>query len=176
MEGMREALVRLAPRALALLALAAGCSEGAGGFRPLAAGDPAPEYAAATVSGDTVSLSDLRGRPVVVNVWATWCPPCREEMPALESLQQRFADQGLSVVAVSIDAAGDARAVDAFARELAPDVTVLHDPTRRIESAFRTIGVPETFLIDRQGRIARRWIGQFDPLSAEAIEDVQATL
>jgi peroxiredoxin len=161
---------------LAVAALGSACREEAAGFRPLGVGDSAPAYAATTTSGDTVTLAALRGRGVVLNVWTTWCPPCREEMPSLDSLQQRFADQGLVVAAVSIDAAGDAAAVEAFAREFAPDVIVLHDPARRVERAFRTIGVPETFLIDREGRIARRWIGQFDPLSDDAIEAVRTAL
>jgi cytochrome c-type biogenesis protein len=159
---------------LAAAVAAAGC--GGEGYRPLQEGDPVPDYAAATLAGDTVSLADLRGRVVVLNVWATWCPPCIEEMPALDALQERMAAEDLSVVAVSIDARADAPAVAAFVEEHDLALTVLHDPARRVERDFRTMGVPESFLIGRDGHIARRWIGQFDPLAAETMRKVREAL
>src|SRR5690606_20836901 len=73
-------------------------------YAPLQRGDEAPAYGAVSLDGDSVALASLAGRPVLLNVWATWCPPCREEMPALQELHDRYDERGLAVVAVSLDA------------------------------------------------------------------------
>ena len=169
-----------------LLVCTATCDRGeTEAFRPLAAGDAAPAYAAPALTGDTVALTSLRGRPVLLNLWATWCPPCREEMPALQELQERYGSQGLEVVAVSLDQSADAAAafvdptvnrVVATVAELGLTMSVLHDGTGRVTHTFRTTGVPETFLIDADGRIVRRWIGAFDPLADDVIALVEQTL
>lgn len=159
--------------ALLVAAALAACSSG-DAFRPLAEGDPAPEYAVATLEGDTLTLAGLQGKAVLVNVWATWCPPCREEMPALDRLARETED--LVVLAVSIDTRGDRDRVREFMTAHGPAVTVGHDPARRVERAFRTVGVPESFLIDREGRIEARWIGAFDPLSEAARAEVAQAL
>ncbi|MGH7462585.1 MAG: TlpA disulfide reductase family protein, partial [Longimicrobiales bacterium] len=91
---------------LALVNLACEAPPERVSIRALQAGDTAPKFAAVTLAGDTVSLSALRGRAVLLNVWATWCIPCRDEMPALETLHRERANDGLRVVSVSIDAAG----------------------------------------------------------------------
>jgi thiol-disulfide isomerase/thioredoxin len=97
-------MTRLRPVAAALFVLAA-CG-GSDRFRPLQPGDPVPAYAAPNLNGDTVALATLRGQAVVLNVWATWCAPCREEMPELQALHERFHGRGLRVLGVSIDASG----------------------------------------------------------------------
>ena len=157
-----------------LVASVLGCGGDADDYRPLQAGDRAPDYAAATLGDDTVSLASLRGRPVLLNIWASWCLPCRHEMPALQELDTRYAPQGLEVVAVSIDDHRDDAA--AFAEELELTLLVLHDPAARITRSFRTTGVPESFLVDADGRIVRRWIGAFDPLSDATLAVVEQTL
>jgi peroxiredoxin len=138
----------------------------------VAVGEPAPEFAAATLDGDTISLASLRGDAVVLNIWATWCAPCREEMPALDALQRQYADEGLRVIGVSIDGRGAASEVASFLERNGIDFTILHDPDERVTRTFRTIGVPETFLIDRDGRVVERWIGKIDP----AAEPIQAAV
>lgn len=143
-------------------------------FRPLQPGDEAPAWGARTLAGDSVTIASLRGRTVLLNVWATWCPPCRAEMPALQQLSDRYAAHGLDVVAVSVDSDGSAAA--AFVDELGLSMRVLHDPGGRVTRAFRTTGVPESFLIDADGRLVRRWIGAFDPLAPDVIGLVEATL
>jgi cytochrome c-type biogenesis protein len=150
---------------VAILAMA-GCDKPEA-FRPLTVGDPAPDYVAATLAGDRISLADLRGKVVLLNVWATWCIPCREEMPALQRLYQELGSQGLEVVAVSVDHAGAAEDVARFVDERDLDFTIGLDAALAVQDTFRTMGVPESFLIDREGRIAHRWIGQFDPEAAE---------
>lgn len=134
---------------------------------PASVGSRAPAYQALSVSGDSTSLDRYRGQAVLLNVWATWCEPCQDEMPALEVAHRDFGPRGLSVVAVSIDQrAGDA-AVRRFVDERGLTFTILRDPDDRVSRVFRLTGVPSTVLIDRNGVIAHRWIGPFDPTSPE---------
>ncbi len=136
-------------------------------FIPVGVGSRAPAYSAPTLDGRPVSLQSLRGKVVVLNVWATWCRPCRSEMPALERLHQRLRGHGLQVVAVSVDtpigelgpsghAGGDVRA---FVEELDLSFMILHDRQRAIEELFLVQGLPTTFIIDKTGRIARKEVG-----------------
>jgi cytochrome c biogenesis protein CcmG, thiol:disulfide interchange protein DsbE len=145
--------------ALALLALAAGCELPALEARE---GSLVPAYAAGTLAGETVALRDLRGEVVLLNVWATWCYPCRREMPSFEALQRELGAEGLRVVAVSIDRAGDQDEIRDFLAELGITFTVLHDPEQTVTRTFRTRGVPETFLIGRDGVLRKHWIGRID--------------
>jgi peroxiredoxin len=150
---------------------------GADTYQPLRVGDPAPAYAAAELDGDTIALQALRGNAVLLNIWATWCAPCREEMPELQALQERYADRGLRVLGVSIDESGSADPIRYFIDELGLSFTILHDPAESVSRQFRTRrAVPETFLIDADGRIAHRWIGRFQPLSDDAVRRVEAAL
>jgi cytochrome c biogenesis protein CcmG, thiol:disulfide interchange protein DsbE len=126
------------------------------------AGKSGPAYMAQALDGEAVALSDLRGEVVLLNVWATWCYPCRREMPSFEALHRDFADAGLRVVAVSIDAANARHEILEFLHEYGLSFTILHDPDQRITRTFRTLGVPETFLIGRDGTLVRHWIGRID--------------
>ncbi|HVX87331.1 MAG TPA: TlpA disulfide reductase family protein [Gemmatimonadales bacterium] len=124
---------------------------------------PAPDFRVVKVaSHDTISLRDTyRGQVTLVNIWATWCAPCREEMPSMEALYQDFRAQGFKIAAVSIDE-GDDAAVQAFATELGLSFDILHDRSGGIQGAYQTTGVPESFLLDKDGRIVRRLIGSHD--------------
>jgi cytochrome c-type biogenesis protein len=156
--------------------LIAACGGGGDRFRPIQVGDRAPAYSAATLSGDTVSLAALAGQPVLLNVWATWCAPCREEMPGLQALHERYHERGLRVVGVSVDSPGSEGPIRQFMDELGVTFTVLFDPADAVSRTFRTAGVPETFLIDADGRIAHRWIGRFEPLEAATIGRIERAL
>jgi peroxiredoxin len=156
---------------LMIVLFAAGCSEAEGG-PPGAVGTRAPEYAAVTLEGDTVSLAQLRGQAVMLNIWATWCPPCRDEMPSLQELHETYADAGLQVVAVSIDRRSAVGEVRDFVEEYELSLTILHDADERVTRTFRTVGVPETILLDREGRVVQRWIGKIDGMD----ESVQAAV
>lgn len=150
----------------ALLA-SAGCRE-----RPARAGsgadfEYAPPYRAFTLAGDTVSLASLRGRPVLLNLWATWCPPCREEMPSLQRVHRDYAARGLRVVGVSLDNGQSRPAIRRFLAQYGITFTVLHDPHDDATTVFRTFGLPETFLIAADGRLVRRWRGKVDGDSRE---------
>jgi peroxiredoxin len=164
-------------RYLWLLILGAiACSQDTGGFRPLAAGDDAPEFSAPVLDGDSLHLASLRGQPVLLNVWATWCPPCREEMPALQALHEQLGPRGLRVLGVSVDSHGSEETIRRFLVEGGYTFTILHDASDAVSRQFRTIGVPETFLIDGEGRVVRRWIGKFDPLAADVVRDIEPLL
>jgi cytochrome c biogenesis protein CcmG/thiol:disulfide interchange protein DsbE len=156
--------IRWLQQVMLLTLVLGGCGE-AERRAPPTAGNPAPQYAAPTLSGDTLALADLQGQAVLLNIWATWCPPCREEMPALEALHRDMADEGLRVVAVSVDSRSAAGDVRQFLDEYGITFTVLHDPDEQVSRTFRTTGVPETYLIDRDGTIVKRWIGKIDAAS-----------
>jgi len=122
-------------------------------------GSRAPAFRAVNLrSGRPSSLTDYRGRVVLLNVWATWCPPCRVEMPSLERLHGKLAGPDFAVVAVSIDD-GDASTVMAFVGELGLGFDVLQDKGGRIQQIYQTTGVPESFVIDRDGVIIKKVIG-----------------
>lgn len=122
-------------------------------------GGQAPAFTATDLAtGDTVTLADYRGEVVLLNLWATWCAPCRVEMPSMERLYQRLGPEGLKVIAVSVDV-GDPDMVTQFARELDLSFNILHDETQAIEIAYQTTGLPETFVIDRNGVIMHWQIG-----------------
>jgi peroxiredoxin len=160
-------------RRIALLLLLAGaCAQPATLGR---VGDRAPDYAAASLAGDSVSIAGLRGSVVLVNVWATWCIPCRKEIPELQALHQEFANRGLRVVGVSVDHGNADADVRAFAQEFGVTYTILRDPAERVSTAFFVPGVPATFLIDRSGIIAWRKLGPFtssDPELQRALRQV----
>lgn len=135
--------------------------------RPVVAGFRAPDFAVADERGGEVTLADFAGRVVLLNVWATWCGPCREEMPSMERLYGRFSREDFEIAAISIDAPPD-RADDqgnpggdplAFARELDLTFPILLDPAGGITRTYRTSAVPESFLIGRDGVIYKKVAG-----------------
>jgi cytochrome c biogenesis protein CcmG, thiol:disulfide interchange protein DsbE len=166
-----------AAKCLSLLVLVAfACAPESGSFRPLEAGDPAPEFGAPVLDGDSLHIASLLGEPVLLNVWATWCPPCREEMPALQALHERYGSRGLRILGVSVDSRGSEQTIRRFIAEGGYTFTILHDESDTVSRLFRTIGVPETFLIDADGIVVRRWIGRFDPLAEDVVADIERLL
>lgn len=138
-----------------------------GEFVPVASGSVVPEYVVRTLAGESRALSSYRGQPLLLNIWATWCPPCVREMPALERVHRQLGKEGLRIVAVSVDAApgaintwgrpgGD---IEEFMRAQGITFEVLWDPSGEIETAYGLQGLPTTFLIDREGRIRERVTG-----------------
>jgi cytochrome c biogenesis protein CcmG/thiol:disulfide interchange protein DsbE len=136
-------------------------------FLPVDVGSQAPTFSATDLQGRPVKLEDLRGQVVLLNVWATWCGPCRDEMPSMERLHQELGPQGLKIVAVSVDAAAGTTApggqpggdVADFAKQLGLTFTIWHDLSGAIQRTYRTTGVPESFIIDRNGVIQKKVIG-----------------
>ena len=108
------------------------------------------------------TLASYRGDVVLLNIWATWCAPCRAEMPSIETLHREFGPRGLRIVAVSVDDPGQQKAVRSFARDLGLTFEILQDPTHEIQHAYQTTGVPETFVLGRDGVIRKKIIGAMD--------------
>jgi cytochrome c biogenesis protein CcmG/thiol:disulfide interchange protein DsbE len=131
---------------------------------PVAVGSDAPALSAVTLDGTkrTKTLADYKGKVVVLNVWATWCEPCRVEMPSLEKLHEEFGPQGLSVVAVSVDDAGTESRIRDFVKEYKLSFEILHDPSRTTTANYQVTGFPETFVIARDGTIRKKVIGAAD--------------
>ncbi len=129
---------------------------------PVAAGEMAADFKLPTLSGHQITLSSLRGKVVFLNVWATWCGPCREEMPSMETLYEAFKDRSdFVILAVSQDRRGRA-AVQPFVEKNHLQFDVLLDPDNVVGDAYNVSGVPETFIIDRKGRIVAHHMGAFD--------------
>jgi peroxiredoxin len=131
---------------------------------PIAVGSEAPPLSAVTIDAAKRSktLADYKGRVVVLNVWATWCEPCRVEMPSLEKLHAEFGPQGLAIVAVSVDDAGTEELIRAFVKEYHLTFEVLHDPSQQTKASWQITGFPETFVIARDGIIRKKVIGAAD--------------
>ncbi|MDA1081662.1 MAG: TlpA disulfide reductase family protein [Gemmatimonadetes bacterium] len=142
----------------------------------IAVGSVAPDYATLALEGDSVSLAGLRGQVVLLNVWATWCHPCRDEIPQLEALHQRYAKDGLVVAGVSVDVPGMEAGIREFMRDFSMTYPVWLDPDERVSAQFRLIGVPETFLIDRQGVIRWRKIGPIQPTDSTLSAALESAL
>jgi peroxiredoxin len=172
----RRAMWRLASRVLVLLA----CAALPAGAAPAGAPDDPPraldlikpnrqqqakDFNVAALEGGKLRLADLRGKVVFLNLWATWCPPCKEEMPAMERLWQRYKGQGLVVIALSMDSAG-AKVVKPFIEQAKYTYRVGLDPKMEIAELYGARSVPSTFIIDRNGVLRgialgpREWDGQ----------------
>jgi len=130
---------------------------------------PAHDFVLKTPDGRTVRLSEHRGKVVFINFWATWCPPCREEMPSMERLFEGTKREGLVMVAVSVDA--DPRAVTPFLEEQRFTFTVGLDPKMELANAYGVRGLPASFIVDRQGRLAALALGprQWDNAASRAL-------
>ncbi len=149
-------------------------------FALVTLGSRAPDFHAVPVivtAGPTSrarTLHDYKGDVVLLNIWATWCAPCRVEMPSIEALQRVYGPRGLHIVAISVDAPGMDSTIQAFAKQYGLTFEILHDPTvgpftadgsrapGEIEQDYQTTGVPETFVIARDGIIRKKVIGAAD--------------
>lgn len=123
------------------------------------AGFLAPDFSLSTPDGETVTLSDLRGQAVLLNLWATWCPPCRAEMPAIQALYEEYRDQGFAVLAVNTTYQDDPTAVRPFFEQNGLTFTLLLDESGSVASAYALRSLPSSFFIDRRGIIREVVIG-----------------
>ena len=123
------------------------------------AGFAAPDFTLKTPSGETYKLSELRGNAVLVNLWATWCPPCRAEMPSIEKMYQEYRDQGFIVLAVNMTYQDDPFAVTPFIQEYNLTFPILLEETGRVASAYQLRSLPSSFFINREGIITEVVIG-----------------
>lgn len=136
-----------------VLATAVGCKSGGG-----LVGTPAPEFSLADLKGNAVRLANLKGKVVFVNVWATWCEPCRQEMPSMQALYDTLAGADFTMLAVNSDQSGR-DVVEKFVEMYELRFPVLPDPNLQVAGRYKVTGYPETFVIDRNGMIVAHEIG-----------------
>jgi thiol-disulfide isomerase/thioredoxin len=127
--------------------------------RPVEVGNPAPDFRLATPAGSSLALSDLRDKVVVLNFWATWCVPCRAEMPALENIYQELGPQGL--VVVGVDVQESAEKVLTFLPEVGVTFPIVLDGDTRLAARYRATGLPATFIVDRKGTVRDIRLGPY---------------
>jgi peroxiredoxin len=124
-------------------------------------GTPAPDFTFPGLDGKKVSLSDYKGKVVLVNIWATWCPPCVDEMPSMEKLYQKFKGENFEILAVSIDEPG-LKAVAPFMKKSGLTFPALIDSEGAIKTVYGITGIPESFIIDQQGILIKKIVGPVD--------------
>lgn len=153
--------------AVAVMLGAAGCTKG---DTPAVAGDgrievglPVPAYATVSLTGDSVSLAKEQGKVVLLNIWATWCHPCRDEIPELRAIHERYKDRGFELIGVSVDTDGTDDAIRTFMSEFRMTYPIWRDADERISTQFLAVGVPATFLIDKRGVLRWRKTGPIAP-------------
>ena len=130
---------------------------------PVTIGSNAPQFRAKVLQANQYkTLADYKGQVVLLNIWATWCPPCRAELPSLERLHREYGPKGLRLVAVSIDDYVSEDSIRRFARNFGITFEILHDSAGGIERAYQTTGYPESFVIGPEGSIRKKWIGPDD--------------
>jgi cytochrome c biogenesis protein CcmG/thiol:disulfide interchange protein DsbE len=149
---------------LLLCVLSAACYTGS---RPPHVGAAAKEFTVQD-SDHQISLNQFRGQIVVLNFWATWCPPCVEELPSLIDMQNRLRSRGVIVVGVSIDVDGDA--YHRFLKQRNVNFVTVRDPEQKVAGMYGTSGWPETYIIDRQGVVRRKIVGPMNWDSPEVMQ------
>lgn len=135
----------------------------------------APDFSLPDLNGKTHTLSQYKGKVVFLNLWTTWCPPCRMEMPAMEQLYRRLENRDFVMLAVSADEAGK-KVVAPFAKELGLTFPILLDPEGNLSPRYGVTGYPETFVIDRDGKVVNHTIGPADWESEEMVRYFEALL
>ena len=128
---------------------------------PVRVGLPAPDFTFPGLDGNKVSLSDYRGKVVFINIWATWCPPCVEEMPSMQKLYQKLKGENFEILAVSIDSKG-AKVVAPFMKKYQLTFPALLDSMGTIKRIYKTTGVPESYIIAKDGILAKKVLGPLD--------------
>ncbi len=136
---------------------------------PAQTGPSAPNFTLQGLDGRMVSLSDYRGKVVLLNFWATWCPPCVSEAPSLDKLYKMLKDENFVLLAVSVDEGGK-KAVEDFMKKKNLSFPVLLDPEGRIARLYRTTGVPESFVVRKNGTIDNKIRGAIDWTAPKAVE------
>jgi len=135
----------------------AGCSPSSA--QGVEVGNVAPDFQLQSLDGQTVSLGDLRGEPVLINFWATWCPPCRSEMPYIQEVYEEWVNRGLVVLAINIGESSSK--VEEFRQSHGLSFAVLLDTKQDVAQRYNITGIPTTFFIDKDGIIQDKIIGAF---------------
>jgi peroxiredoxin len=138
-------------------------------------GQKAPDFTLKDINGNQVSLSSFKGKVVLLNFWATWCPPCRAEMPSMNKLQQMLKNKGLVIIAISTDSRIDEPKY--FIKQNPVDFTVLHDSNLKVSrNLYKVFMMPTTFLIDKKGVIVEKYFGEQDWTDPDIIKEIEALL
>jgi peroxiredoxin len=167
MQGWSASRILFAVSLLTACCLAFSCSS-VPSQGPVARGDIAPDFTCNDQAGKQQQLSALRGKVVLVNFWATWCAPCREELPSLQALKKKFPSADLVILALSTDDSWEP--INKFMAQHQFTIPVYADFDKRISSRYGTFMYPETFLVDKQGRVAYKVIGAIDWTSPEIVK------
>jgi len=164
MTGRRQLAVVFGVIAVVAAAIAGGRILLGDELSPVGLGARAPGFEAVTLdpAPRMKSLADYRGNVLMINIWATWCAPCRIEMPSIQQLHDAYGSRGLKVVAVSIDDPGTEAQVRAFATQYNLTFEILHDPKSDISRKYQTTGYPETVIVGRDGIIRKKLLGATD--------------
>jgi peroxiredoxin len=161
--------------ALALWSCASACADDNEESTLTRVGQEAPSFTLVTTGGDTLSSAELRGKVVLINFFATWCPPCLQEMPLLEKrIWERFREKGLVLLAIGREHTDEE--LKAFAKKKGFVLPMAADPQRKVYGKFATGFIPRNYLIDRQGRIAYQSIGFEEEEFAEMVRAVEKSL
>jgi peroxiredoxin len=145
-------------------------------YEPLEVGKEAPDFVLGDLNDRPVKLSDYRGKVVFLNFWATWCKPCKEEMPSMEILNKNFEKDGLVILAVSIDRVTTAKDIPPFVKGMNLTFPVLIDSWGKTDKPYKRMGVPETFIIDQQGIIREIIIGPRDWTRLDSLQVIAKLL
>ncbi len=143
-----------------------------GGGTAVRVGNMAPDFTLKDLSGKPVTLSDLRGKVVFLNFWATWCPPCRTEMPSMEMLNEVFSGNDFVMLAVNVEREGE-KTIPSFLERNPHSFTILLDLEEQVQRSYGVFRFPETFLIDKAGRVVRHYIGAYDWSAVQILKQVK---
>jgi peroxiredoxin len=143
--------------------------------QPPREGQAAPDFTLKDLAGRDVHLKELQGKVVLVNFWATWCPPCRSEVPSMMKLNAAMAGKPFQMLAVSIDEGGK-EAVEDFFKRSGANLPVLLDTQQKISKLYGTTGVPETFVLDKRGTVLKKVVGAMDWNDPQVIDYLNAAL
>ena len=135
----------------------------------------APDFISENLRGGNTGMADYKGKIVLLNFWATWCMPCRAEMPGMETLWQNYKEQGLVIAAVSVDEGSRGR-IETFSKLFDLSFPILLDPESKVSDLYKVSNMPTSFLIDRNGKIVSRIVGTEEWTSPEAIQLVEKLL
>ena len=142
--------------------------------RIIEAGDTAPKFSVKTENGQQIGRSEFPGKLLMVNFWATWCPPCVEEMPSLNAFARAMAPEGITVLGISIDR--NDKAYREFLQRNQLQFLVARDPEENISSSYGTFKWPETYVINREGKVVQKFVGPRDWTDPKIVNSIRALL